>query len=1004
MKKLFFWAALFVILPQISKASDFDFNKAKALQMSLYFYDAEKSGPGISGGRLEWRGDSEVEDAYIPLTPDMTNLSAQLIEKYRPFLDPDGNGTMDLSGGMHDAGDHVKFGLPQSYSSSTLEWAFYEFRDAFDAVGNTEHMRDILKWFSDYYLRSTFTDGNGDVVAFCYQVGEGGIDHNYWGPPEIQDPALYKRPAYFATEDTPASDQTAGAAASLALTYLNFKDYDPAYANKCLTAAKGLYEFSTKYRGLGYSGGFYGSSFDQDELCWAAIWLHIATDGKEYDYLEDILRTDGQGHNIGWLGKIVPSEQDEWQNIWVHSWDTKWGGVFSKLATLTNDPIHWYYFRWNLEYWFHIPHLDAGDGSYLAKTDQGFSFLNSWGSARYNAAAQMQALVYSKHTGDMRFADAALEQMNYIMGDNIETKSGKPRCYMVGFAENSAKNPHHRASHGSESNSTRDPEVQKHVLWGALVGGPGLGDEHDDITADYVYNEVAIDYNAGFVGALAGHYYFYATGDETLLPADFPPTEGPQLEYFVETRLEAESKERSQISLRIHNSTVHYPRVHEGIKVRYFFSAKEMIDAGQKVSEDLKLEIYYDQGSVAGEPTTVNGPLPWNIGNGTYYLEFDWSDYKFYGDRDIQFALVAGQDDVWQSHWDPSNDHSHVGIEKDTFKILPNVAVYIDDALYYGSEPDSGGMNSPVAIIKPSAKEGEVPFTVTLDGSNSYDPDIDDLTYLWTLPNGVTKTTPVISTTFEDLGEYVVTLQVTDSKGLTGESSITLKAVEPGMACNYFSWFDVPRATPLTSTGGNKEYNNVHVDGDGAPNVSRIIKFGFNWDLQNNGLYQIAIYTSNGIPNYYVDLNSAATHTFGQSSPMLTLSGSGLAGFDNTYYVNYYGDGIALVQKDGDYVIVFDNNPTLGDCSAPKAPFAKKPMESTPVINPNPVTDYVTFYGIEDVQSIEIINAAGMLVKVVSLEDEQMTTIDISELPAGVYNASFLSKNGGIEAQKFIKH
>ena len=36
------------------------------------------------------------------------------------------------------------------------------------------------------------------------------------------------------------------------------------------------------------------------------------------------------------------------------------------------------------------------------------------------------------------------------------------------------------------------------------MGGPDLEDNPIDETTDYVYNEVAIDYNAGFTGALAG--------------------------------------------------------------------------------------------------------------------------------------------------------------------------------------------------------------------------------------------------------------------------------------------------------------------------------------------------------------------------------------------------------------------------------------------------------------------------------------------------------------------
>jgi hypothetical protein len=52
-----------------ARAQTASFNYAEALQKSIYFYDAEKSGPGITGGHLEWRGDSELADRRVPLVP-----------------------------------------------------------------------------------------------------------------------------------------------------------------------------------------------------------------------------------------------------------------------------------------------------------------------------------------------------------------------------------------------------------------------------------------------------------------------------------------------------------------------------------------------------------------------------------------------------------------------------------------------------------------------------------------------------------------------------------------------------------------------------------------------------------------------------------------------------------------------------------------------------------------------------------------------------------------------
>lgn len=63
------------------------------------------------------------------------------------------------------------------------------------------------------------------------------------------------------------------------------------------------------------------------------------------------------------------------------------------------------------------------------------------------------------------------------------------------------------------SSSCPDPPAQcnqggsgpnPHVLYGALVGGPGENDDYTDSRTDYQHNEVACDYNAGFQSAVAG--------------------------------------------------------------------------------------------------------------------------------------------------------------------------------------------------------------------------------------------------------------------------------------------------------------------------------------------------------------------------------------------------------------------------------------------------------------------------------------------------------------------
>ena len=716
--------------PDSFSYDDVEINFAKALQYSLYFYDANKCGPGITGGNLEWRGDCHVEDATIPLKPmgedfKGTNLSQEFIDEHKDLLDPDGDGLIDCSGGMHDAGDHVKFCLPGSYAASTVGWGYYEFRDAYVKTGTQEHVEDILHWFNDFYMKSTYLDENGEVVAYCYQVGEGNIDHNYWIAPELQNENLldFARPAYFATTETPASDMCAGTAASLAINYLNFKDTEPEYAAESLQKAIALYDFAVKTHteteglkvtSLGYDGGFYTSSYDYDELAWAAVWLYECT--GEWDYIDDIIHVDetvtgdmGAHPYTGYLKRIIADTGNCWQNIWVHCWDTVWGGVFAKLAPITNITRDWYIFRWNLEYWSGMNEQDAAaapakaeknnvtmaasvpavtshkdfglddqiwntkitaeeiadlptkDGAFLAKTPAGFSMLNEYGSARYDAAAQLCACVYAKETGDNTFVDWAEGQMEYIMGKNPMN-----RPYIVGYSPTAASHPHHRAAHGSKTLNMDDPQTQTHVLWGALVGGPDASDWHRDITKDYIYNEVAVDYNAAFVGACAGLYNF--CGTEDMKPqSNFPPSEasmkGDIVEYKLKASIGQEDNMATQVLVEIDNSSFLPPHYLKEAKVRYYFSIAELLKNGQTL-DDLTVRVDYDamKSNTDGKHEVTYNVVQYND-KGDCYIELTWTGYEFYGTMQFQFALMAQvQNEEYTFIWDPTNDYSRSGL------------------------------------------------------------------------------------------------------------------------------------------------------------------------------------------------------------------------------------------------------------------------------------------------------------------------------------------------------
>lgn len=718
------------------------YNLPLALQESLYFYDAQKSGPARTDGDqpLSWRGDSEPSDSCVPLQPKSSsvpngvNMSASFIAANKSVLDPSNKGCVDLSGGFHDAGDHVKFGLPQSYAASVLGWGMYEFPKAYQATGTWAHAMDEMKWFSDYFLRSTFLNSSGQVVAFAYEVGEGSIDHNYWGPSELQSSATYPRPAYFATTQAPAADQTAGAAAALAVEAILTQSSNPTYSAKCLQYAEALYSFAVANPGVGYSGGFYPSSGYVSEEAWAADWLYLAT--NNWNYINDIIATNSSGAYTGYIGNIVTSAGSTWQNTWVMSWDAHWGGVFSVLDPILQGnakapaqvqaDVH-YFDKWQVQYWSHTPHDNTNDTNFIQTTPDGFSYLTTWGAARYNAAAQLEALAYRENFPNdpesVAFSNWAMGQMNYLMGDNSANWS-----YIVGFGSNvpgigsevggtatAASHPHHGDAQGSLTNSQSDPATDRHILYGALVGGPSATDQPDDVTTDFVLNEVAVDYNAGLVGALAGLEQFY--GSEVTQPmTNFtPPTETDTNPYYTTATVNQDSNQGTQVTVTINNTADEPPHLQSGLSARIYFDIKPLVAAGQSISA-VTTPVYYDAaGQIDGNATGVSAPVQWGDANSCiYYVTLDWSkdSIGLPPSRAFEFGINSAIGPNFKYYWNSASSPFMTGLAAGTYASAPdpNIPVYVNNQLAYGTPPSqtadegcgSGGSPSPSPSPTPS--------------------------------------------------------------------------------------------------------------------------------------------------------------------------------------------------------------------------------------------------------------------------------------------------------------
>ncbi|MDX9841719.1 MAG: PKD domain-containing protein, partial [Desulfobulbus sp.] len=82
----------------------------------------------------------------------------------------------------------------------------------------------------------------------------------------------------------------------------------------------------------------------------------------------------------------------------------------------------------------------------------------------------------------------------------------------------------------------------------------------------------------------------------------------------------------------------------------------------------------------------------------------------------------------------------------------------------------------PTAAATATPTSGTAPLTVSFDGSQSADSDGSIATYLWDFGDGSTADGKTASHTYIDAGDYTAILQVTDDKGATDTTAVTIKA------------------------------------------------------------------------------------------------------------------------------------------------------------------------------------------------------------------------------------
>lgn len=620
------------------------YNYGEALQKAIMFYEFQRSGDLSESIRNNWRGDSGLNDGA--------------------------DVGLDLTGGWYDAGDHVKFNLPMAYTATMLAWSVYESEDALARSGQLQYLLDEIKWTTDYLIKC-----HPSANVFYYQVGNGNVDHSWWGPAEVMQ---MERPAYKVDLSNPGSTVSAGAAAALAAAGVIFKDSDPAYAATCIRHAKELYTFAeTTKSDSGYTAanGFYNSwSGFYDELSWAGAWLYLATEDQIY-------LNKAESYVSYWSKE---GQSDDISYTWAHCWDDVHNGTAVLLAKITGKEIYKTATEMHLDYW-----TTGYKGNRITYTPKGLAWLDTWGALRYATTTAFLASVYADWSGcssekAIVYQNFAKQQADYALGS-----SG--RSFVVGFGKNSPERPHHRTAHSSWADSQSVPNYHRHVLYGALVGGPDSDDSYSDDIGNYINNEVACDYNAGFVGLLAKMYDKYGG---TPIPNFNAFEEITNDEFFVEAGINASGSNFIEIKALLNNQSGWPARMGDKLSFKYFVNISEAVKAGYQAS-DITVSTNYNAGA------TVSKLIPWDETNHIYYVNVDFTGTKIYPGgqsaykKEVQFRL-AGPTNT--SFWDNTNDYSYTDIKGVTSgnviktKYIP---VYDNGKLVFGNEP--GGGSDPVS-------------------------------------------------------------------------------------------------------------------------------------------------------------------------------------------------------------------------------------------------------------------------------------------------------------------
>ncbi len=370
------------------------------------------------------------------------------------------NYSVDATGGWYDAGDYGKYVVNGGITVWTLmNWyertssmkgdanAFGDLNEVIPESGNKiPDILDEVRWEIEFMLRMQIPEGQPLQGMVHHKVH--GVEVTPLGTGPHEDQA--KRELYGAS--TAATLNLAAAAAQAARL---FKDFDPAFADRCLRAAEAAWEAARKSPSVlvvtenAKGGKSYGDADVDDEFYWAAAELWVTTGKANYKKELELSPLDKD------IGGADVQSFFTWQRI------SGLGKISMALSLPKSAKAARERYRQQLvrvaEQYVKVTQTEGYKLSFSAGKSKEYPLSS-------NALVMNNALVLAlAHdlTRQPKYRDAAVMSVDYVLGRNAMAVS-----YVTLLGERPVANLHHRFwAHQAKAKYPAPPP-------GVLSGGP----------------------------------------------------------------------------------------------------------------------------------------------------------------------------------------------------------------------------------------------------------------------------------------------------------------------------------------------------------------------------------------------------------------------------------------------------------------------------------------------------------------------------------------------------